>query len=378
MTKTNRVVRFLKRPDGAPTPDIFAREDIELPALKDGEFLIRNAIISMDPALVSRMRPESNYAESVNPGEVMHGYAVGQVIESKNPGAKVGEVRLGRFDMQEFAIESDPKATRVLNLGIAAPEHYLSVVGITGATAYFVLQEICEPKAGETMVISAAASSVGRVAAQLAKAQGCRLVGIVSTDEKAKALVAEGVYDAATSYRGKSIEALSADIGALCPDGIDIYFDNTSGDISESLMDHYNDFARIAVIGRLGIAHIMDTKLDVGRRDGNIMLAHRIRKQGFVLLDYNDRMMEAGLALARMVKAGTLKADIDMAEGIDSVPTAFFRMLKGENTGKQLVRVGELDLARDPGPRKVGELLTKPGPIGAFALNLMKRRGQKT
>lgn len=377
MTQTNRVVRFIKRPDGAPTPDIFAFEEIPLDPLGPGQFRVRNALISMDPALVSRMRPESNYAESVNPGEVMHGYAVGQVVESNNPAAKVGEVRLGRFDMQEFSTQDDADETRVINLGIAAPEHYLSVVGITGATAYFVLQEICDPKPGDVMVVSAAASSVGRVAAQLAKAQGVKLVGIVSTDDKAKALVTAGVYDAATSYRGKSVEALSADIGALCPNGIDIYFDNTSGDISEALMDHYNDFARIAVIGRLGIAHITDTKKDVGRRDANIMLAHRIKKQGFVLLDYNDRMMEAAFSLARMVKAGALQADIDMAEGVEAIPTAFFRMLNGENTGKQLVRVGTIDEATDPAPRKIGELLTGPGPLGPLALKIMKRRGAK-
>ncbi len=375
--QTNHLVRFIKRPDGAPTPDIFTTEAEALAPLNAGEFRVRNALISMDPALVSRMRPESNYAESVNPGEVMHAYAVGQVVESKNPHAKVGEVRLGRFDMQEFSTQTDAAETRVINLGIAAPEHYLSVVGITGATAYFVLQEICDPKAGDVMVISAAASSVGRVAAQLAKAQGVTLVGIVSTDDKAKALVAEGVYDAATSYRGKSIDELSADIGALCPNGIDIYFDNTSGDISESLMDHYNDFARIAVIGRLGIAHITDTKKDVGRRDANIMLAHRIKKQGFVLLDYNDRMMEAAFSLARMVKDGSLQADIDMAEGVDALATSFFRMLRGENTGKQLVRVGTIDEGADPANRKVGQLLTKPGPIGGLALKLLKRRNAK-
>lgn len=372
--QTNRVVRFLKRPDAAPTPDIFALEDMAVPDLGPGEFLVRNALVSMDPALVSRMRPESNYAESVNPGEVMHAYAVGQVVKSNNPAAKVGEVRLGRFDMQTYSVQSDAAESRVINLGIAAAEHYLSVIGITGATAYFVLQEICTPKVGETMLISAAASSVGRVAAQVAKAQGCKLVGIVSTDDKAKALVAEGIYDAATSYRGKSAEQLSADIGAICPDGVDIYFDNTSGDISQAVMDHYNDFARIAVVGRLGIAHITDTTKDIGRRDGNIMLAHRIKKQGFVLLDYNDRMMEAALSLARMVKAGTLKADIDVMDGADNMPAAFFRMLDGKNEGKQLVRLSDIDDAADPASRGVGRLITSPSFPAGPLLALMKRR----
>ncbi len=377
MGETNHFVTFVQRPKGAPTPDIFQMGQAPVAPLADGAFLVRNALLSMDPALVSRMRPESNYAESVEPGTVMHAYGVGQVVESRHPNVKVGEVRLGRFDMQTHSVQTDADASRVLNLGIAAPEHYLSVVGITGATAYFVLQEICEPKAGERMVISAAASSVGRVAAQLAKAAGCKLVGIVSTEEKAQSLVAEGVYNAAVSYRGKEIAALAADLKQACPDGVDIYFDNTSGDISEAVMDIYNDFARIAVIGRLGIAHITDTTKDVGRRDGNIMLAHRIKKEGFVLLDYQPRMMEAGLSLARMVRAGTLKADIDMMEGINQVPDAFFRMLRGENTGKQLVRVGDLDESKDPAPRAIGRLITHPAFPAKPLINMMKRKGSK-
>ncbi|CAE7487025.1 mhpA [Symbiodinium microadriaticum] len=342
--------------------------------LPDGAFLVQNAILSMDPALVSRMRPESNYAESVNPGEVMHGYCVGQVIESRNPTVKVGEIRLGRFDWQTYSVQTDPEASRVLNLGIAEPEHYLSVVGITGATAYFTMQEICQPKPGEVMLVSAAASSVGQVAAQLGRAAGCRLVGIVSTDEKAKQIVADGFYDAAVSYRGKPVDALAADLAAACPEGVDIYFDNTSGDISEAVMDIYNDFARIAVIGRLGIAHITDTKKDVGRRDGNIMLAHRIRKEGFVLLDYQPRMMEAGLSLARMVRAGTLTAQIDMAEGIDNAVDAFFRMLDGKNQGKQLVKLSDLDTKADPAPRAIGRLLTHPAFPAKPIISAIRRR----
>ena len=370
----NRFVRFVKRPDGAPTPDIFERGSEELAPLKEGEFRLRNAIISIDPAMVSRMRPESNYAESVEPGEVMHSYGIGQVIESKNASVKVGEVHLGRLDMQTYSTMGADHDNRIMNLGIAAPEHYLSVVGITGATAYFTLQQILEPKAGETMLVSSGASSVGRVAAQLAKAKGARLVGIVSSEQKAAGLEAEGVYDRVVSYRDKSVEELAADLAEACPNGIDCYFDNVSGDISEAAMDLYNDYARIAVIGRMGIAHIMDTKKDIGRRDANIMLAHRIKKQGFVLLDYQPRLMEAGLSLARMVRDGSLTAEIDMMEGIENMEEAFFRMLSGQSTGKVMVRLAEIDEAKDPAPRAIGRLLTHPSFPAKPIINLLSKK----
>lgn len=361
MAQTNRFIRFVKRPgDGGPSRDLFEQGEETLAALKPGEFLLRNCLLSMDPALVSRMRPESNYADSVTPGEVMHAYGIGQVIETNHPKVKRGEVRLGMIGMQEFSIQSDPAASRVINLGLAAPEDYLSAVGIAGATAYFTLADILKPRPGETMLISAGASAVGMMAAQLAHQAGCRTVGIVSTDDKARALAAEPWYDAALSYRGKSIAALDAAIGAACPHGVDCYFDNVSGDISEAVLEHYADFARVAVIGRLGIAHLSDTRDDAGRRENNVILARRIKKQGLVLLDYQPRMMEAIVTLARARRAGTLTSRVDVMAGIDATLDAFFRMLNGENQGKQLVELAGIDHAADPAPRGMGRLLTHP------------------
>ena len=190
-------------------------------------------------------------------------------------------------------------------------------------------------------MISSAGSSVGTVVAQLARAAGCRVVGIVSTDEKAARVCEEWDYDAVVSYRGKSVAALAAELADACPQGVDMYYDNTSGDISEALLDLYNVGARIAVIGRMAISHLSDTRKDVGRRDNNVILSKRIRKQGFVLLDHYDRLVEALLALAELLKDGKLKAKEDVMQGIEEVPAAFFRMLRGENDGKQLVRLIE-------------------------------------
>jgi len=355
---TQRVVRLVRRPNGRAEPDIFDLQDAPIPTPGPGEFLLRNLTLSMDPAMLQRLRGEANYAESVEVGQIMHAYGVGQVIASNHPAVRVGEIRLGRVDMAEYALQSDPDESTVLNLGIASEEAYLSVCGITGATAIFSLFDLGEPKAGETIVISAGGSSVGATVMQLAKRAGMRTVGIVSTDEKAARMRQKWGYDAAVSYRGKSVETLAADLAAVCPNGVDLYYDNTSGDISEALLDLYNERARILVIGRLGISHLSDSKDDVGRRDNNVLLTKRIRKQGFVLLDYKPRMKGGILLLAKWVKSGALKAETDVLEGIDRVPEAFFRMVNGQNQGKQLVRLAQADARLDPSPRWLGRALT--------------------
>ncbi|MCG8672941.1 MAG: NADP-dependent oxidoreductase, partial [Pseudomonadales bacterium] len=355
---TNKAIQFVKRPNGKPTPDIFSPKELLLSSLRANEFLIKNLYLSMDPALVGRMRDEDNYAESVVPGDVMHAYGIGQVIASNHTQVKVGEVRLGRFDMQEYSVQTNPDDSRVINLGLAKPTWYLGPVGITGATAYFGLFDIAKPKRGDTVVISAGASSVGSIVAQLAKSVGCRVVAIVSNEEKAAQVKMDFGYDAAVTYRNKSISDIESDLKNACPQGIDIYFDNVSGDISEALLDLYNEKARIVVCGRLGISHLSDTKNDIGRRDNNAILSKRIRKQGFVLLDYQSRMMEAVIQLAAWVRQGKLVIKEDIIEGVDNIPKAFFRMLDGESQGKQLVHLANVDDAIDPAPRWLGAALT--------------------
>jgi NADPH-dependent curcumin reductase CurA len=346
MTYQNDFVRLVKRPDGAPTSDIFelASEDVRAPA--EGEFLVRNIYLSMDPALVQRLRDEDNYTDKIEPGEVMHAYAIGQVVASRCETALVGEVRLGRFDMQTYALSDDPAGSRVIDATLVPPTWYLGVIGTTGATASLALSEILGPVSGETMVISAGASSVGWIAAQLAKRIGCRTVGIVSTDEKAAKLSEDAAYDAVVSYRGKSVDELAADLAAVCPSGVDTYFDNTSGDISSAVIDLYNDNARIAVIGRLALSHLKHSHDDIGRRDSNAILSKRIRKQGMVLFDYQDRLGAVGIELAGLVLSGELRFKEDILEGIGNAPVAFFRMLDGKNDGKQLVKLADIEPAQ--------------------------------
>ena len=357
MTQYNQVVRLVKRPEGKPTADVFQLDREPMNKLKAGEYRLRNLCLSMDPALVGRMRDEDNYVGKVELGEVMHSYGVGQVIESNNPKVKVGGVRLGQVNMQEYAIFSDEEACKEINLGLADLNHYLGAVGITGATAYFALQDIGQPKAGETVLISSGGSSVGSIAAQIANNLGCKTVAIVSTEEKAKQVKKDFGFAEAVSYRGKSIKQLSQDIKKACPNGVDVYFDNTSGDISEATIDNMNLHSRIVVVGRLAISHLADTTKDTGRRYHNTMLTNRIKKQGFVVLDYQDRMRGAFIRLARWIKEGKIIGKEDVMQGIDSIPEAFFRMLDGKSAGKQLVKLAEVDNALDKTPRWLGRLL---------------------
>lgn len=357
-TIDNKIIEFVQRPNGRPSNETFRLKTKTITNIESGEFLIRNCFLSMDPALVGRMRDEDNYIQSVNPGEVMHCYAIGQVVESKHPKVKVGELRLGIFGMQEYFIGKDPNDSNVINLGLAEASHYLSAVGITGTTAYFSLFDIGKPKSGETIIISAGGSSVGSLVAQLTKQQGCRTVAIVSTEEKAQQVKNDWGYDAAVSYRNKTISELSKDIGLACPNGVDIYYDNTSGDISEAVLDHYNEYARVAIVGRLAISHLSDTRLDTGRRENSEILSKRIKKQGFVLLDYQDRMKGAVIILAKAVKEGHLRIQEDIAEGIENTPDAFFKMLDGRSKGKQLVKLADIDHKLDPCQRWLGKLVT--------------------
>lgn len=357
MKQINKGIRFVKRPLNKPDCSVFEMQEETLLPIKQGQYLMRNIFLSMDPALVGRMRDEDNYADKVNLGETMHAYGIGQVIQSKNDKVKVGEVRLGRIDMQEYSYFNDDNATTQINLGLADANWYLSAVGITGATAYFALNEIGKPQKGETVLVSSGGSSVGSLAGQIAKRMGCKTIAIVSTEEKAQQVMQDFRYDGAISYRNKSIQALSDDIAKACPNGVDVYFDNTSGDISEAVLDQLNENARIAVVGRLGISHLANTHDDVGRRDHNTLLTKRVKKQGFVILDYQSRMKGALIRLARWVREGHIIGLEDRMHGIECAPDAFIKMLNGQSKGKQIVQLAEINDTIDPAPRWLGRLM---------------------
>ena len=268
----------------------------------------------------------------------MHAYAVGEVVESKNDAFPVGQKVYGQFGMQEYKL-ADASSMSFPVDDIPKLSYYLGVLGTTGATAYFALNEICQPQKDQCLVISSAASSVGSIAGQLGKQAGCRTVGIVSTEEKAEWAKKEYGYDEVISYRGKSIDQLEQDLAAACPNGIDMYFDNTSGDISEALLNLYNDHARIAVVGRMALSHLQDSTQDTGKRDNSIILSRRIKKQGFVVIDYLNRFQESAKALYTLIAQGELIVKEDVLEGVEALPTAFMKVVEGTNEGKQIVKL---------------------------------------
>lgn len=336
--KINKNIRLDRYPEGLPTSDIFSISNNKVPDISAGQYLIKNLFIAIDPALVGRLRNENNYAEQVQIGEVMHAYCVGEVIESKNSAFSKGQKVYGQFGMQEYKI-SDENTVCFPVKDIPKLSYYLGVLGTTGATAYFALNEICQPKKDECLVVSSAASSVGSIAGQLGKIHGCRTIGIVSTEEKAKWAKKEYGYDEVISYRNKSICEIEHDISLACPTGVDMYFDNTSGNISEALLNLYNDHARIAVVGRMGLSHLNDTTQDIGRRDNSIILSKRIKKQGFVVLDYIQRFTESAHELYSLISKGELIIKEDILEGVENLPTAFMNVVQGKNQGKQIVKL---------------------------------------
>ncbi len=339
MARTNQFIRLVRRPEGNLAEDIFEVAAEELGGPGDGEFLLEVSYIAIDPALLSRMRDEDNYTAGVAPGDLVWANGVGVVVESRNSDVAVGEIRVGPVGMQQFLLQSDPGTTRVVDPDLGEPRWHLGVLGTTGLTAKLALQTVGEPKAGETVLISSGGSSVGSIAAQLAKSIGCRTVGIVSTDEKARQICTDWGYDAAFSYRGRSVDEMSASIAETCPEGVDVYFDNTGGDISEAVIDHFNLFARHIVVGRIAVAHLKDTHADIGRRDGNTILVKRVKKQGFVVHDHAAARPAAVAELVAAVENGDLVFREDIVDGIERAPEAFFRMIRGQNTGKQLVRL---------------------------------------
>lgn len=339
MARTNTFIRLVRRPEGDLAEDIFEVASKSVADPGDGEFLVEVSYIAIDPALLSRMRDEGNYTAGIAPGELVWANGVGVVVASRNSQVAVGEVRVGPVGMQQYSLQSDPSATRIVDPGLGEPRWHLGVLGTTGVTAKLALQTIGDLKPGETILISSGGSSVGSIAAQLAKNAGCRTVGIVSTDEKARQIREDWGYDAAFSYRDRTVDEMSAAIAECCPDGVDVYFDNTGGDISEAVIDHFNLFARHIVVGRISVAHLKDTRADVGRRDGNTILVKRVKKQGFVVHDHAEARPQAIAELHAAVESGDLAFREDIVDGIERAPEAFFRMINGQNTGKQLIRV---------------------------------------
>jgi len=336
MATVNRQITLAARPVGFPKVSDFHLIYSPLPSPAAGEALVRSVYLSLDPYMRGRMSDAKSYARPVAIGEVMPGGAVGCVVESRAPELLAGDTVEGMLGWQEYAV-TQGHGLRKIDAGLAPISTALGVLGMPGLTAFFGLLDICDPQPGETVVVSGAAGAVGMVVGQIAKLRGCRVVGVAGSDAKIAWLLEELGFDAALNY--KAAEDFDGKLRELCPDGIDIYFDNVGGVITDAVVRLLNARARISVCGQISQYNL--EKPEVGPRWLGQLIVKQAKVQGFLVSGYAARFPEALERLATWLKQGKLKYREDVAQGIEAAPQAFIGMLQGKNQGKQLVQLSE-------------------------------------
>jgi len=329
----NRRVLLASRPSGWVSEANFRIEEVPLRAPAEGEVLVKNLWLSLDPYMRGRMNEGKSYAAKQELGEVMIGGTVGEVVESKHPKFAKGDQVLGMLGWQQYGL-SDGKGLNKVDASRVPLSAYLGVLGMPGVTAWVGLLDICQPKAGETVVVSAASGAVGSVVGQIAKIKGCRAVGIAGGKRKCDYVVKELGFDACVDYKAG---ALNDDLKAALPDGIDCYFENVGGEILDAALRRMNDFSRIAVCGLISQYNATEP---YGVKTVQSILTNRIKVQGFIVSDRMELWPKALADLAGWVAAGRIKYRETVTEGLENAPKAFIGLLKGENFGKQLVRLG--------------------------------------
>ncbi len=334
MHATNLQIQLAARPVGFPKLSDFKAAETPIPQPAEGEVLLETMWLSVDPYMRGRMSDAKSYAEPVKLGEVMVGGTICRVVESKSEKLKVGDVISGFTGWQRYAV-APAKLLMKVDPALGTVQVYLGAAGMPGLTAYFGLLDVCAPKAGETVVVSGAAGAVGSVVGQIAKIKGCRVVGIAGTDEKVKWLVDELGFDAAYNYKREANNL--AKLRELCPSGIDCYFDNVGGVITDAVMIHMNVHARIAICGQISQYNL--EKPEMGPRMLSMLIVKRAKVQGLLVTDYMPRFGEGIKDLAGWIKEGKLKYEETIVNGLENAPQAFLDMLNGGNTGKMLVKV---------------------------------------
>jgi NADPH:quinone reductase len=331
----NRQITLAARPDGEPTESHFALVESPMPQPSDGEVLVRSLWLSLDPYQRARMSKARSYAPPLGVGEVMFAQAVGEVVESRSARFAPGEIVLGTFGWQEFATAPAHTVRRV-DEHLAPISTALHVLGVTGLTAYFGLFDVGRVRAGDTVVVSAAAGAVGQIAGQLARLSGCRTVGIAGSPEKIDDALNRYHYDAAIDYKNEDVaRALQRE----CPSGIDVYFDNVGGAVSAAVHRNLALGARIIVCGQ--IAEYNQVPPRGGPESLRFLIINRARMEGFLVTDYAHRYKFALTRLARWYAEGNLAYREDVVVGLDAAPRAFISLMRGENRGKVLVQVAD-------------------------------------
>ena len=332
----NRRILLASRPVGAPKESDFTLVESPLPEPQAGEVLVRALYLSLDPYMRGRMSERASYAKPVGLGEVMTGGVVGRVVVSRNPAFREGDIVEGILGWQDFAVSSG-KGLRRIDPALAPISTALGVLGMPGLTAYFALLELGRPQAGETVAVSAASGAVGAIVGQIAKLKGCRTIGSAGSAAKCRYCLEELGYDACIDYRAAA--DFAGELGRVAKDGIDVYFDNVGGAVTDAVFPLLNLRARVVVCGQISQYNLEQPEL--GPRLLWNLIRTRARVEGFLVWDYAARYGEGLAQLAAWIKEGKLKYREDVTAGLEQAPRKLIGLLKGENFGKALIKVAD-------------------------------------
>ncbi|MEM9546709.1 MAG: NADP-dependent oxidoreductase [Bacteroidota bacterium] len=332
---TNKQLILVKRPVGMPSADTWKLKESAVQELKDGEVLIQNHYISLDPAMRGWMNETKSYIPPIPIGDVMRAGSIGKVIQSKNPKYKEGEVLTGWGGVQQYIV-TDGEGYYPVDISLAPMPMYIGTLGMPGMTAYFGILEVGKIKEGDTVLVSGAAGAVGSVVGQIAKIKGCKVIGIAGGPDKCKYLVDELGFDGAIDYKNENIYS---GIKQYCPKGIDVYFDNVGGEILDAALSRLRMHARIVICG--AISQYNNTTAIKGPSNYLSLLVNRATMQGMVVMDYAKGYRDAAMQMGQWMMAGKLKSREDIYEGIENFHDTFQRLFTGEKKGKLVLKVLE-------------------------------------
>ncbi|TWR24982.1 NADP-dependent oxidoreductase [Mucilaginibacter achroorhodeus] len=328
----NHLIRLINLPAGKPKVTDFSLEYEQLPSIADGELLLKTLYISVDPYLRAKM--SGGHQPPLNAGDVMYSRAIAEIVESRNQNFKKSDHVIGFLEWKDYVISNGNGLSKITK-DATSLSVYLGVLGSTGLSAYFALRDIGKPKAGETMVVSGAAGAVGSIAGQIGKQLGCRVVGVVGSDEKASFIKNKLGFDEAINYR--STNNIQKAVNSLCPNGVDVYFDNVGGIISDGVIINMNDYGRVVVCG--SIASYNDTEVDLGPRLLPLIVYKKLLVQGFLIADYTKEFAKGISSLQTWLNEDKIHYAETILEGLNRLPEAFVGLFDGKNEGKMVVKV---------------------------------------
>nr|WP_152968538.1 NADP-dependent oxidoreductase [Rossellomorea vietnamensis] len=336
MPETQKQIQLVSRPEGMPVKEDFLYKDVEVPKPSKGEVLVKTLYLSVDPYMRGRMSDAKSYVAPFQLNEALSGGVVGEIVESQSEHFQKGDFVVGMLPWQEYSLANE-KEVRSIDPDVAPISTHLSILGMTGLTAYFGLTDIGQPKEGETVVVSGAAGAVGSVVGQIAKIKGARVVGIAGSEEKVSYLTDTLGFDEGINY--KTTDNIYKTLKEACPNGIDVYFENVGGEIGDAALSLLNKHARIPVCG--AISSYNKTDRDLGPRVQSKLIKSSALMKGFVVNDYSDRFKEGATELGQWLSQGKLQYEETITEGLDNVTDAFLGLFQGKNIGKQLVKIAD-------------------------------------